>query len=346
MELRTDYDVIIVGAGPAGAACAMQLKKKNIKTLIIERKKLPRDKMCGGFLNNKSIKSINDDFGEIPERITCSNKWISISVSKGGYEFIELPDTTHLSIHRAAFDQWLINQTQTEIIPNCSYLKHIERNGSIQVHLIQNTLNRIITCKYLVGADGSSSCVRHRIDPAFKKSDFLYSYQECFRANANIDKNHCYYLFHKRYSSLYAWFFFKDDLVYIGTSSKRDNYRSNFKTLFEFMENEYSLKIENLIKKQGVFNDIRTDRTRFLLGVNNVLLIGDSAGLYNYLGEGISTALISGKAAADSISNNISENGLALADYSQVVLSEITTILQSYNNWRWLNPNEKNKKLG
>ena len=53
------YDVIIVGAGPAGVSAAKVLKDKNINFCIIDKNKFPREKLCGGGLTNKSINLLN-----------------------------------------------------------------------------------------------------------------------------------------------------------------------------------------------------------------------------------------------------------------------------------------------
>jgi flavin-dependent dehydrogenase len=44
------YDVIIVGAGPAGSTTAKFLAQKGLKTLLLDKEKFPRDKPCGGGL--------------------------------------------------------------------------------------------------------------------------------------------------------------------------------------------------------------------------------------------------------------------------------------------------------
>ena len=48
--MKTIYDVIIVGAGPAGISCAKHLMDNNFSVLIIDMCKLPRYKCCGGYL--------------------------------------------------------------------------------------------------------------------------------------------------------------------------------------------------------------------------------------------------------------------------------------------------------
>ena len=41
-------DVIIVGAGPAGSTAAKFLSEKGVNVLLLDKKKFPRDKSCGG----------------------------------------------------------------------------------------------------------------------------------------------------------------------------------------------------------------------------------------------------------------------------------------------------------
>lgn len=49
------YDVIIVGAGPAGSTAAKVLADKGLHILLVERHKLPRYKSCSGVLIQKSM---------------------------------------------------------------------------------------------------------------------------------------------------------------------------------------------------------------------------------------------------------------------------------------------------
>ena len=45
------YDVLIVGGGPAGAACALACRAEGLRVLVVERAVFPRDKVCGDCLN-------------------------------------------------------------------------------------------------------------------------------------------------------------------------------------------------------------------------------------------------------------------------------------------------------
>src|SRR3989344_4669636 len=51
MKLKSEYDAIVVGAGPGGSVCATYLKKKGYNVLLIDKAKFPRDKTCGDAIS-------------------------------------------------------------------------------------------------------------------------------------------------------------------------------------------------------------------------------------------------------------------------------------------------------
>src|SRR4051812_22699542 len=52
-------DIIIAGAGPAGAAASMFLCKEKIPHIILDKAKFPRDKICGDALSGKVVEVLN-----------------------------------------------------------------------------------------------------------------------------------------------------------------------------------------------------------------------------------------------------------------------------------------------
>jgi len=55
---QSSWDVVIIGAGLAGASAAIQAAKHGLTTLLVESKAFPREKVCGGCLNSRSQASL------------------------------------------------------------------------------------------------------------------------------------------------------------------------------------------------------------------------------------------------------------------------------------------------
>jgi flavin-dependent dehydrogenase len=55
------YDVIIIGAGPAGLKCAEILGGSELKVLLIEKNKTIGPKVCAGLMTSEGIKYLNQD---------------------------------------------------------------------------------------------------------------------------------------------------------------------------------------------------------------------------------------------------------------------------------------------
>ena len=56
----TAHDVLVVGGGPAGAACAYWLAEAGHDVLLLEKKHYPREKTCGDGLTPRSVKQLHD----------------------------------------------------------------------------------------------------------------------------------------------------------------------------------------------------------------------------------------------------------------------------------------------
>ena len=55
MSNNYDSDVIVAGAGPAGATAALRLARAGVRVLMVERYALPRQKPCGGGLSTRVL---------------------------------------------------------------------------------------------------------------------------------------------------------------------------------------------------------------------------------------------------------------------------------------------------
>ncbi len=67
--LKDAYDVVIVGAGPAGASAAKTLKDSGLDVVILEKCRLKRDKMCSGIILPSARKFLADHYDPLPSHL-------------------------------------------------------------------------------------------------------------------------------------------------------------------------------------------------------------------------------------------------------------------------------------
>ena len=295
--MKTDFDVIIIGAGPAGSSCAKQLSKNGIKTLIVEKKKMPRIKCCSGLYSERSTQFIRENFGEIPEQFICDNKKIAISISRKGTTFYPISDFIFTNMNRAETDYWLLNNSGTEFINNCVMTGFSKNENKITVscHRKDNNSPITLTCSYLIDATGARSKIRQKIDPNYKKENTSFALQGIFKGAFPIDNSYYYVLRNKKFSDFFAYMNIKNDCLYIGTSANGN--KEYFDKWLSFISETFNLKLK-AERYEGGFIEIFKDETNLFFGEGKILSIGESAGLISNISEGIPSALISGKAAA------------------------------------------------
>ena len=103
------YDVVVVGAGPAGCMTAKRTAEAGYKVLLVEKMQVPREKSCSGILIKKSIDMVEGEFGKIPDDVLCrptKNKGIIINDEENRvFKF----ESEGLNVWRNLFDHWLVS---------------------------------------------------------------------------------------------------------------------------------------------------------------------------------------------------------------------------------------------
>jgi len=114
-------DVIVVGAGPAGAACALLLQEKGLRVTVVDQASFPRDKVCGEFISPAADEILAElgVLSEIEQQAALRLEGVAVS-SYGGPELcIPYPNDpktgrsrTSLSLPRFVFDNLLVKRMQ------------------------------------------------------------------------------------------------------------------------------------------------------------------------------------------------------------------------------------------
>lgn len=112
------FDVIVVGAGPAGTACAFTAAKNGLKVLLIERGEFPGSKnVMGGILYRKQLEEIIPEFWHkapierpiVEQRFWFLDKESMVTTSYKGLEWGKEP-YNNFTVLRAKFDKWFADR--------------------------------------------------------------------------------------------------------------------------------------------------------------------------------------------------------------------------------------------
>lgn len=159
-ETEKLYDLAVVGAGPAGALAAWLAAKKGLSVLLLEKKRLPRDKICGGFVSARALKLLP---GALRKVITEATPVKTVIHVKGKAQHVfRTEETLGLLVKRKTFDTFLAEEavkmgaTLQEKSPlrTLEILKGSKNSPCYQLKTGSNTFD-IFKARYVIAADGA-----------------------------------------------------------------------------------------------------------------------------------------------------------------------------------------------
>ena len=326
------YDVIVVGAGPAGSTAAYDCTKQGLKTLLLEKYKLPREKPCGGAVMYRALRTIGEKIP--PELIERRIYGLRFLLPDGkGTEFIS-DKLIGITVFRDRFDEFLARRASdagAELIDNTPVVDASVSSKSAKVRLADE---RELSAKFLLGADGVNSVVSRALGLRPKRKE-LNKVGLGMEADFHVGEEGVLEATEGNPSILevcpvdgrvsYGWVFPKREHLAIGIAGAGVHMRAlrpRFDSFYKSVE-----------KRLGVKLNLEKRRTFFLggdgLGSKNVvqraILIGDAAGFVDPLmGEGIAYAMKSGEFAASVINKAFDENR-----YDEKTLSEYQNLCRN-----------------
>src|ERR1700722_4415299 len=157
---REEWDVAVVGAGPAGLAAASAAAAAGARTIVLERAEHPRYKTCGGGLIGAS-RAAASGLIDVPARDEIHLATLTL---RGGQEFTRSHDEPLLAmVVRDEFDSALLKRAEENgaQIRQRTQVRAIDQaDGRATARLADGTG---VSAKVIIGADGSSGVTARHV---------------------------------------------------------------------------------------------------------------------------------------------------------------------------------------
>jgi len=317
--LLNKYDVIIVGAGPAGCSVAKFLSDK-YKVLVVDRLKFPRTKPCGGILVEETQDFIKN--WPPPSSIFSYPKYLNLRMIDWNNNLERDNKRKLWNVSRENFDQWLLKKTRNGVyfFSQTKFLHFNKKKNAIEVFLNINSKEVVFKTKYLIAANGPFSSIRKYLR---KKPIRYYIAVQYWIKHKGIDDN-IYFIYDNEITDFYSWVIPKKESLILGSAlEKDDDIKNKMKLLRSKLKKKLGIGGKTIKKEAAILSRPESGKDIFL-GSGNIFFVGEAAGLISpSTGEGISFALRSGYNCAKAI-NEDSQNAFSLYKiFSKDLIKEI-----------------------
>jgi len=335
------YDVIIIGAGPAGSTAAYILASNGIDVLIVDKSPFPRDKLCGGLLTMKTVQLLEKIYAISVESMK-DNRLItgqSIDYKVGNFKGTSIKGRLDYPFHfadRRTYDAFWLAMAQK------AGAKFKAGDKVVALDFLHQKLATSAGCEYfadyILAADGALSRTRRELSAA----GFIESNRNPEMATALevFISNH--YLQHPTDSPAiffghipwgYAWSFPGEHYRTIGivglNAKSGKSLRKNFGSFL------LSLNIPREKIPRHKSHALPYGNYLAVPGYGNVLLLGDACGLADpLLGEGIYYAHKSAQLASTAILNSFDNPQAVFRSYSQNMENDVIRDLRRIRRMR------------
>ena len=351
LNYGADYttDVLIAGAGPAGASTSIFLSKEKIRHIIIDKAVFPRDKVCGDALSGKTIgmlRRVHDNWQQ--HFFSDSNR----SLECNGIQFIA-PNNVALDIafspgntgdneakgfvcKRINFDNslaQLVNSAYALFLTDTTLESIEEKAEGLLITIILQGQPKTIFTKMIAGAEGRSSIVakqlaKHVMEPAYYSAGIRAYYKN---VSGLHQKNYIELHFLKEMQPGYLWIFpLPNGLANVGVGMLSKKVSAKKINLKQLMQQAITTHPELKKRFTGAVMEGNVEGWGLPLGSkkrklsgSRFILTGDAGSLIDpFTGEGVGNAMVSGLVASRVIKKAVDAN-----DFSADLLRQYDTDL-------------------
>lgn len=287
-----DAEVLIVGAGPAGAAAGLDLARAGVSVLMLDRPDGSASKPCAGGVTIKALERFRVDIGPVVRESVSA---IDMSHAGRWPDRFAAPRTVCLMTHRPELDRLHRDAAEAAGVQSATLhgLAQVAQNGdSVSV---TGKDGRVFRGRWLIAADGAHSPVRRLVlgQPEGVTAVAIEGLLDHALCSADWPGMQ---LDFADQPGGYGWLFPKGDHVNVGLYSRNvRRHGVSRERLLDYARRR--LGSDQLTCVQGYPIPVNADQRRITAG--RVLFTGDAAGMAEaLLGEGIYGALLSGQMAA------------------------------------------------
>jgi geranylgeranyl reductase family protein len=306
------HQVVIVGAGPGGAAAALALAQRGVKdVLLLDRDPFPRDKTCGSGLSPNALKVLDElGLGEEVRRQAYPIMSVRV-ITPGGKEMILASNAAAVVLLRRVFDNLLVDKAQALGVKLETGFRadRLLKDDSGRVVGVRSLDGQEHHGKYVLCADGAHSIFS--TDPRPKRSiATLMGWWEDFEhAPGQLDM-----VFDKNVAPLYGWMFPEGPnrvnlgICVDGQDEEGNKSQLNLRQVFQrFLDDHYGRELKTA-KPIGKWKGHPIVYTNWVghCTAPGALYLGEAARVtHNATGEGIYQAMQSGIFAASAVAQVI-----------------------------------------
>jgi menaquinone-9 beta-reductase len=296
-------DVLIVGGGPAGSACAWKLRQQGVNVVILDRAEFPRDKVCAGWVTPPVFEALQIDLDDYSHGRVCQPfTAFAVGVMGGPALRTNYHRPVSYGVRRCEFDDYLLRRSGASLSLGTA-VDSIRSDGNRWV------VNESVSAPILIGAGGHFCPIarrfairdEHAADAIVLAQETEFLLPENARDSFPVAGECPEFTFCTDLGG-YGWIVRKGNYVNIGLGREQERNLTTHVTAFLTRLRETGrLPIDLQHPMRGHAYRLRSGLSRIRLP-QGVLLIGDALGLADpHSGEGIRPAIESGLLAADSI---------------------------------------------
>lgn len=315
-----EFDVIVVGGGPAGATAACDLARQGLSVLLLERGF--RIKPCGGAIPPRAV----EQFAIAPEQLVARIDAARMISPADQRVTMPVGDSYVAMVDRDRFDPYLrqraVDAGATLHLGAFKSLQYL-RDGRVRLTFLDKSLDksagargalRRASARAVIGADGAKSRVARQCVPGADRLKCVLAYHEIVEAPgagsaADYAPTRCDVWYQGRLSpDFYAWVFPHGNCASIGAGSARKAYSAP--AAVAALRKDVGLDTAKTLRREGAPIPMKPLK-RWDDG-RAVLLAGDACGVVAPAsGEGIYYAMLGGRLAAQAVGEFLLEGNAA-----------------------------------